>query len=166
MMSGKGRFRWLSYPECQLSPWRWRERAVSIGVLVVAIIAVACLGRDAWWGTWGPWMLLLADYVLWSAVATRDWGRQTRPLAPWAIISLREWVERLKDRYALAVLGYLPLVAAMPVTGPSEEWRLLLLVPVPWVADYLWCCASRGAWLATLPPAPSVDGPMPRAIEG
>ncbi|MCU1372275.1 MAG: hypothetical protein JWO77_3469 [Ilumatobacteraceae bacterium] len=70
-------------------------------------------------------------------------------------MSLKEWRERLRERWFLVVFGYVVLFDVVPFPSPEHEWRLLLALPVPWVADYLWCCASSGAWLASRPPPPS-----------
>jgi hypothetical protein len=161
-MGRAGRIRWLSYPQTRLSPWRGRERSASIGAVLVMIFVIGWLGRGTWWGAAGPWALLVVQYVAWSLVATRDWGRTTQPRAPWAIVSLREWRQRLAVRAPLVLLGYPVLLTIWPFPAPTEEWKLLAVVPVPWVADYLWCCASRGAWLASLPPPPDPP-PMTRS---
>jgi hypothetical protein len=145
------RRRWLTFGEWERSG-RSSPAALTLVIVEFLVMAAILIGfRHEWWAALIVPIGIAADYVGQSLRAHRRFGPATWPRMPFRFVSLLEWRERAKERRGLVGLSAVcPAMLAGTGLGLVAVIAMVLLYP----ADYLWCCASSGAWLASRPDPP------------
>jgi hypothetical protein len=141
----------MSYAE-----WERLGRSSPAGLVVGALeFVLAATLLVALWRS--PWSVLIvpavlgSDYLVRSALANRGLGPVAHPRGPLRALTIREWSVRQRERRGLLALGVV-FVTSVAVTGVGPI--AFAALPFLYAADYAWCCATSGSWLASPPPPP------------
>ncbi len=160
-MRTRAGFRWLTYREWERVGRRPVGIAVSVVEIVIGVALVLAFLGKAWVG-----LVLLAilgvEYLGWCVAVGRTEGPAAAPRRPARWLTLGEWWARAKERFGLYVLAGITVGTCVLDFGAGA----LVLVPVLALGDYLWCSATPGSPLASLPPPPAPPTVPPSASGG